>query len=783
MSNLSISTQPYEFKIIYSKQDVTIYPTDGDSKGIEGVISLYYSYDTGAVLSPSKQQQQQQPHHQQDDLAASSSSSFSNSSTTSSTLSSTMLKSVMFSWIASKSSFDDDDTTVSNNSSSNSNPLARSQPISIKKSSAISLNSSALISNTNSNDIAQQYQQIKLSSKEIHSIKKYTPTIGTPYIIVLTRNGTALPPFFFENGGVREFIKALRSVNPNLKKSTLDTNLYMMMSDTSDLAEIQTSTSIKKDSFLSSLSPKSHINSNNSSSLLVGASFQSMTINDSSSNSNSNNNQSNGNGNNSSNSTTTSMGGLGSGSFLNLRSHSPSSMASSTISLSPNTLKTPLSTSHGSPLDTEASVPFSSSPNSATPTSLLENGSSSTSKRRLTKEISSNILDSFAKVSNFAKNAQKNIFEEPAKKIDNHFRNLTHSLGSKKTSPQHSNNTSLNSSLNSSSDFFTPFNLNASGILDEPAINRTECNPLNANEWYSYFDEEGRISIMNQQLLQKKIFYGGVHESIRAEVWPFLLNFYPFDSTHSTREVIKYEKTREYFTIKKQWQSISADQELRFSKYASRKALIEKDVIRTDRLHPMYLGIGMDNPNLVIVKEILLTYSFYNFDIGYVQGMSDLLTPIYSVIQKEVESFWCFVGLMDRVELNFHKDQNGMHTQLNTLSKLLKYMDYDLYSHFEFPFEQVKTLWEVFWCNYMTKSLPIFMCLSVLLKDRSTIIEENMQFDQILKMVNSKAGKMDVDDILSFTESVINYFVAKVSVSTDQIDQSIRSLFESIYQY
>jgi hypothetical protein len=43
----------------------------------------------------------------------------------------------------------------------------------------------------------------------------------------------------------------------------------------------------------------------------------------------------------------------------------------------------------------------------------------------------------------------------------------------------------------------------------------------------------------------------------------------------------------------------------------------------------------------------------YNFDLGYVQGMSDLLSPILMIMNSdEVESFWCFVGFMNRVVSN-----------------------------------------------------------------------------------------------------------------------------------
>lgn len=34
---------------------------------------------------------------------------------------------------------------------------------------------------------------------------------------------------------------------------------------------------------------------------------------------------------------------------------------------------------------------------------------------------------------------------------------------------------------------------------------------------------------------------------------------------------------------------------------------------------------------------------------GYVQGMSDMLAPILYVVDNEVDAFWCFAGLMDRM--------------------------------------------------------------------------------------------------------------------------------------
>lgn len=58
------------------------------------------------------------------------------------------------------------------------------------------------------------------------------------------------------------------------------------------------------------------------------------------------------------------------------------------------------------------------------------------------------------------------------------------------------------------------------------------------------------------------------------------------------------------------------------------------DVKRTDRTQEYFAGD--DNPNLGVLQDVLMTYVMYNFDLGYVQGMSDLLAPILCIMNNEV---------------------------------------------------------------------------------------------------------------------------------------------------
>ncbi|XP_028079411.1 pantothenate kinase 2-like [Camellia sinensis] len=70
--------------------------------------------------------------------------------------------------------------------------------------------------------------------------------------------------------------------------------------------------------------------------------------------------------------------------------------------------------------------------------------------------------------------------------------------------------------------------------------------------------------------------------------------------------------------VAKAAKSISTEQTKRFTKFMERKGLIDEDVVRTDRSLSFY--DGDDNPNVNLLRDILLTYSFYNFDLGYCQN-------------------------------------------------------------------------------------------------------------------------------------------------------------------
>ncbi|KAL6438386.1 hypothetical protein ACFW04_004494 [Cataglyphis niger] len=311
--------------------------------------------------------------------------------------------------------------------------------------------------------------------------------------------------------------------------------------------------------------------------------------------------------------------------------------------------------------------------------------------------------------------------------------------------------------------------------------------PLTQEQWEKYKDSEGRI--INPEAVKEIIFRGGIFPSLRFEVWKFLLNYYPWKSTHNERLELKRKKTDEYFTMKLQWRTFTPAQESRFSDYRERKSLIEKDVNRTDRTHPYYAGDN--NPHLEQLYDILMTYVMYNFDLGYVQGMSDLLSPILFLMDNEVDAFWCFVGFMDKVSTNFEMDQKGMKAQLCQLHTLLcttePQLAYYLNRHDsgnmffcfrwllvlfkrEFSAIDILKLWEILWTDLPCKNFHLLICAAILDTEKNILIENNYGFTEILKHINDLSLHIELPWTISKAEGIYHQLMAM----EDQIPDDVR---------
>ncbi|KAL6566222.1 hypothetical protein OROGR_001837 [Orobanche gracilis] len=194
--------------------------------------------------------------------------------------------------------------------------------------------------------------------------------------------------------------------------------------------------------------------------------------------------------------------------------------------------------------------------------------------------------------------------------------------------------------------------------------------------------------------------------------------------------------------------------------------------------------------------SILETYAIYDSEIGYCQGMSDLLSPIISVIEEDYVAFWCFVGFMRKARHNFRLDEVGIRRQLSIVSRIIKCKDSHLYKHLEklqaedcffvyrmvvvlfrreLTFEQTLCLWEVMWADQAairagfvksawrrmrvrappSEDLLLYAIAASVLQKRKLIIENYSSMDEIIRDCNSMAGHLDVWKLLDDAHDLV----------------------------
>ncbi|KAH8352409.1 hypothetical protein KR084_003953 [Drosophila pseudotakahashii] len=295
--------------------------------------------------------------------------------------------------------------------------------------------------------------------------------------------------------------------------------------------------------------------------------------------------------------------------------------------------------------------------------------------------------------------------------------------------------------------------------------------PLTETQWLEFQTPDGQIS--DSVRIKELIFRGGIVHSLRAEVWKFLLNYYRWSDTQVERIERRKQRSIEYYNMKAQWLAMTTVQEANFCGYRERKCQIEKDVKRTDR--SLQFFAGENNPNLDLLQGILMTYVMYNFDLGYVQGMSDLLAPILEIQVNEVDAFWCFVGFMELVFTNFDMDQAGMKTQFAQVRRLIEFANAPLFNYMrshdsdnmyfcfrwllvwykrELSNEDVLKLWECLWTRLPCANFHLLFSVAILDQETSVIIENQYEFTEILKHVNELSGNIDVQKTLQIAEAI-----------------------------
>ena len=77
------------------------------------------------------------------------------------------------------------------------------------------------------------------------------------------------------------------------------------------------------------------------------------------------------------------------------------------------------------------------------------------------------------------------------------------------------------------------------------------------------------------------------------------------------------------------------------------------------------------------------------------------------------------------------------------------------FTYREFEYGKVMHLWEVLWTHYLSEHLHLYICVVILKRYHNKIMEEQMDFDTLLKFINELNGHIDLDAAIRDAEALL----------------------------
>ncbi|CAH1163281.1 unnamed protein product [Phaedon cochleariae] len=201
---------------------------------------------------------------------------------------------------------------------------------------------------------------------------------------------------------------------------------------------------------------------------------------------------------------------------------------------------------------------------------------------------------------------------------------------------------------------------------------------------------------------------------------------------------------------------------------------IEKDVQRCDRNYCYF----MEKENLDKLRNIMCTYVWEHLDIGYMQGMCDLVAPLLVIFNDESLTYACFCHLMERMVENF-PNGNAMDCHFANMRSLIQILDSEMYelmhdhrdyTHFyfcyrwflldfkrELVYPDVFATWEIIWAAQQVASshFVLFLALALLESYRDIILTNGMDFTDIIKFFNEMAERHNAQSVLKLARDLV----------------------------
>ena len=271
----------------------------------------------------------------------------------------------------------------------------------------------------------------------------------------------------------------------------------------------------------------------------------------------------------------------------------------------------------------------------------------------------------------------------------------------------------------------------------------------------------------------RKISWNGVPQPYKNMVWQLLLGYLP--TNKSRRESTLLRKRKEYSDSIPTYFEVSDNERTAQEGETLRQILV--DLPRTCPDTPFFHQQTVQKS----MERVLYIWSIRHPASGYVQGMNDLLTPLFLVsmlpfvddvlrcdvasvdpqimMDVEADAYWCLTKLLDNIQDHYTFSQPGLQRMVLRLEDLVHRIDEELHNHFrEECLEYMQFSFR--WMNcLLLRELPLRAILRIW---DTYLSEERGGFENfhvyvcavLLKTYREKLLSMNFQDVLMFLQEL-----------------------------
>ena len=313
--------------------------------------------------------------------------------------------------------------------------------------------------------------------------------------------------------------------------------------------------------------------------------------------------------------------------------------------------------------------------------------------------------------------------------------------------------------------------------------------------------DKSKVSILSDFLntnkfdnkILKQIIKNGIPNKLpclRAIIWKTLIGYYPINDLSKWKSI-----TLEHFNKYRDMKKFYKDYPNNITDEGDIKTLaqINKDLPRTRNEINFFKeksNFNKDETNYDILRRILFFYSKRNTDVGYVQGLNEIVAIIYYIFSLdenvyinpfvESDTFFCFEILMEEIKPvfmmhNINYSQLFITMQIRQINDILKETEPDLFDYFG----KINLVMDVFLMRWLMVLFTHEFTFegSITFLDRIFTQKNKMKFIcyisvAILSLNKKKLMKMEMEEIVFWAQEFGSI------LKNSNIDEIVKTAFD-----